>query len=83
MKLYFKMVEHQNIYAKEDQRKRSVKWKIKKMKYKQTEMKYSRSANAFKQNCTILHSNTNTPHKIIPAKTQKSHRNEKQQGLGH
>ena len=40
LKLYFKVVDYQNIYAKEDQRKRYVKRKIKKIKYKQTKMKY-------------------------------------------
>ena len=40
LKLFFKEVVDQTIYAKEDQRKRRVKLKLKKMNYKQTEMKY-------------------------------------------
>ena len=38
-KLYFKVVEDQNRYTKEDQRKRYVKWKMKKSR-KQTGTKY-------------------------------------------
>ena len=40
LKLYFKAVEDQNISAREDQRKRYVKCKMKKIKYKRKEMKY-------------------------------------------
>ena len=34
LKLYFKVVEDQNIYTREDQRKRYVKGEMKKIKYK-------------------------------------------------
>ena len=40
LKLYFKVVEDQNIHTKEDQRNRYVKKEIQKMKYRQTIMKY-------------------------------------------
>ena len=52
-----------------------LKWKMKKIKFKQTEMKYWWSAHASTQNCTVLHSKTDTPHKRILARShQKSHR---------
>ena len=59
MKLYFKVVEDQNRYTKEDQRK--------KMKNKENEIQTDRNeilkiyARFFTQNCTVLHSKTNTP----------------------
>ena len=34
-------------------------------------MKFWRSVHAFTQNCAVLHSKTNTPHKRIPVQTQK------------
>ena len=34
LKLYFKVVEDQNIYTREDQRKRYVKGEMKRIKYK-------------------------------------------------
>ena len=43
-------------------------------KCKETDMKYCRHAHVFTQKCTVLHSKTNIPLKIIAAQThQKSH----------
>ena len=61
LKLYFKVIEDQNMYTKENQTKKTCE-RTNKENEVQTEMKYWRSAHAFTQKRKILHYKTNTLH---------------------